>query len=106
VAEVCEEVAVMYAGQIVEQTSCARLFSEARHPYTRGLMNSRPRLGYTWREQRLQPIGGTVPPLGAEIAGCSFFRRCAQALPRCAQEAPPACHPAAGHLVRCWRCDG
>jgi oligopeptide/dipeptide ABC transporter ATP-binding protein len=106
VAEVCEQVAVMYAGQIVEQTSCSRLFSEARHPYARGLINSRPRLGSSWHEQRLQPIGGTVPPLGAELVGCSFLRRCGMALPRCAAEAPPAFYPNPDHLVRCWRCDG
>ena len=106
VAQVCEQAAVMYAGQIVEQTDCARLFSEALHPYTRGLIGSRPRLGATWREQRLQPIAGSVPPLGAELVGCSFQQRCSVALPRCAVEAPPAFYPAADHLVRCWRCDG
>jgi len=106
VAQVCEQVAVMYAGQIVEQATCAKLFGEAAHPYTRGLIGSRPRLGATWREQRLQPIAGSVPPLGAELIGCSFHKRCNVALPRCASETPPAFYPEADHLVRCWRCDG
>ena len=73
VAEVCDSVAVMYAGEIVEKAPVAELFSNPRHPYTRGLLNCIPSLG---RKDRLVPIAGQPPKLYDEEPGCKFAERC------------------------------
>ena len=100
VAEMADDVAVMYAGQIVEQTTTAQLFATPRHPYTRGLLASIPRRGRP-RGERLVPIPGSVPSLRAMPAGCSFAPRCRFAQPAC-REKPVALHAEApGHLSRC-----
>jgi oligopeptide/dipeptide ABC transporter ATP-binding protein len=98
VAQVADRVAVMYAGQIVEQTDTLSLFATPAHPYTRGLLRSLPRLGQS--VSRLVEIPGTVPNLIAPIAGCRFAARCGVRLERCAREAPPVADGA--HASRCW----
>jgi peptide/nickel transport system ATP-binding protein len=99
VARVAHNVAVMYAGEIVERASAADLFGNPRHPYTRGLMASIPVPGRTPPGERLGAIPGLVPSLIGEVQGCAFRDRCAYALPSCADEVP--WRTAGGHG---WRC--
>ncbi len=97
VAEVCDRVLVMYAGQVVEAGTVDELFQSPRHPYTRGLLDSIPGAG---SGGRLHPIGGTVPSPTRWPEGCRFHPRCPHAWERCEQEAPPFNH--ATRAARCW----
>jgi peptide/nickel transport system ATP-binding protein len=101
VAEMCDEVVVMYAGEIVERAPAGELFSRPEHPYTVGLIGSIPRLGP--RKARLAAIRGTVPSLIGGSPGCRFAPRCPFADERCRSLAPPLVDTGAGHLSRCWR---
>ncbi len=105
VAETCDDVAVMYAGQIVERAPAAELFARPRHPYTIGLLAARPGTGGR-HDGPLKTIPGMVPPPQHFPTGCRFHPRCAFArLPHCAQE-PPALRPVApGHEARCHYAD-
>ncbi|MEI8406821.1 MULTISPECIES: ABC transporter ATP-binding protein [unclassified Kribbella] len=106
VAEMADRVAVMYAGQIVEETDVYTLFDEPKHPYTSALLRSIPHIT-TPAGDRLTPISGSVPNLSQMPSGCRFHERCPQAMDRCATE-PPALVPVAGkspHRVRCWLYD-
>ena len=87
VAEMAEDVAVMYAGKIVERTDVTTLFREPKHPYTQGLLASIPTTT-TPKSQRLNVISGTVPNLLRLPPGCRFAARCPQALPVCSQSQP------------------
>ena len=101
VAEVCDRVVVMYAGQVVESGTAAQIFGAPSHPYTRGLLNSLPVLDQ--RGHRLTPIVGTVPNPTAWPVGCRFADRCPERFERC--EEPPPLLPvpdAAGREARCW----
>ena len=100
VAEVCDEVVVMYAGQVVERASVDDLFRFPEHPYTVGLLGALPRLER--RRPRLAAIEGTVPNMTAPPGGCRFQARCPFRIPKCA-EMPPLEAVAGGHLSRCWR---
>jgi peptide/nickel transport system ATP-binding protein len=100
VAEMADDVAVMYAGQIVEQTTTAKLFETPRHPYTQGLLASIPRKGRAPGE-RLVPIPGSVPSLRAMPEGCSFAPRCRLARPACSSAPVALRTEAPGHLARC-----
>ncbi|MGZ5032755.1 MAG: ABC transporter ATP-binding protein [Usitatibacter sp.] len=103
VAEMAQRVVVMYAGRKVEEAPVGELFARPRHPYTRGLMNSMPRLGAGHgARERLQEIPGMVPSLREPIAGCAFAARCAYAVERCRAEVPPFEPKAPGHAVACW----
>jgi oligopeptide/dipeptide ABC transporter ATP-binding protein len=103
VAGRADRVAVMYAGQIVEEASTAELFARPSHPYTQGLFASVPRI--TGPVQRLTPIRGTVPPPNAWPAGCRFRPRCPQAFDK--SELPPELLPVGpGHRMRCWLAEG
>ena len=84
VARIAHRVAVMYAGEIVEEGTAERVFASPRHPYTRGLISCIPVPGRTERGGRLGTIAGVVPSLVGEIRGCSFRERCAHARPECA----------------------
>jgi peptide/nickel transport system ATP-binding protein len=101
VAENADEIAVMYAGRIVEQASARRLFEAPQHPYTWGLLRSIPSLTAPAGEE-LHPIPGLPPSLINVPSGCSFHPRCAYAKPRHA-EVEPALVPAEGgdHRVAC-----
>lgn len=103
VAEVCDRVVVMYAGQVVESGPVAEIFREPRHPYTRGLLASLPRLDRPGT--RLVPIPGMVPGPGDWPAGCRFAPRCPHAWDRC-RESPPPLHrvreASPGRTSRCW----
>jgi oligopeptide/dipeptide ABC transporter ATP-binding protein len=100
VAEVCDRVAVMYAGRIVEEGSVLDIFRDARHPYTQGLMRAIPRLGR--RSERLAVIPGSVPSPTERPSGCRFRNRCPYAWDRCLEEPPLLDTPAPGHAARCW----
>ncbi len=101
VAEMADDVVVMYAGQVVEQAPVAALFDQPQHPYTIGLLGSVPRLD---RDQdRLDAIDGTVPDPLRLPPGCRFSPRCPFVIDQCRAE-PPALMPVgADHRVACWR---
>ena len=99
VARIADRVAVMYAGQIVEQAPAVELFAEPRHPYTRGLLASIPVPGRTRPGQPLGAIPGLVPSLVGEQHGCAFRNRCPQAVATCADRVPLIEEGA--HLIRC-----
>ncbi|NJP04896.1 MAG: ABC transporter ATP-binding protein, partial [Chloroflexaceae bacterium] len=99
VAEMAENVAVMYAGQIVEYADVVQLFADPKHPYTQGLLKSIPVLGRV-REQ-LDVIEGVVPNLINPPAGCRFASRCPHRFEHCSQD-PPVIMFDAQRQVRCW----
>ena len=99
VAELCDRAAVMYAGKIVEEAPVDELFGAPRHPYTRALLGSLPRLGR--RERRLQSIDGAPPSLIGLPAGCHFAPRCPLAQPVCREVTPTLFAAASNHTVRC-----
>ncbi|HET8998814.1 MAG TPA: ABC transporter ATP-binding protein [bacterium] len=107
IAEVADRVAVMYAGRIVEQTNVRSLFSEPRHPYTRGLIECMPRLDEV--RDRLVVIPGAVPTLTDTAPGCRFASRCQARvlhnMSRCTELEPPLEAVSQGHEVRCWLYD-
>ncbi len=101
IAELADEVAVMYCGQIVERAPVQRLFAQAQHPYTIGLLGSIPKLHLT--QQRLDAIEGQVPTPMTPLPGCRFAPRCPFAIERCGQQAPALADLGGAHLVACWR---
>jgi peptide/nickel transport system ATP-binding protein len=101
VAEVCEEVAVMYAGEIVERAPVDVLFSAPQHPYTVGLLGSIPRLD--WSVDELAAIDGLVPNMAALPSGCRFAPRCPFVRESCTNAPPPMVSIAPGHESRCIR---
>ncbi|KGR90639.1 peptide ABC transporter ATP-binding protein [Ureibacillus massiliensis 4400831 = CIP 108448 = CCUG 49529] len=103
VAEMADHVAVMYAGQIVEYTNVFSLFKSPKHPYTKGLLNSTPKL-YEKHEQ-LESIKGTVPSPTAMPKGCRFNPRCPFAMEKCYEENPPLIQFEPQHFTRCWLVD-
>jgi len=100
VAERADEVAVMYAGRVVEQAAVRELFAHPLHPYTRGLLSSIPRVGAEKR-QRLDAIPGLVPDLLNLPAGCHFRDRCTSAIERCAVHDPELLPYKTGHHAAC-----
>ena len=102
VAESCDTVAIMYAGEIVEYGSLEDIFDHTSHPYTVGLFNSIPSLDKDTR--RLQPIQGLMPDPANLPDGCKFHPRCPYATEACATEHPGMTELAPGHLCRCLRC--
>jgi peptide/nickel transport system ATP-binding protein len=101
VAETCDDVAVMYAGEIVEWAPAARIFSAPQHPYTVGLLGSIPLISA--RRERLATISGSVPNLAGAFAGCRFSGRCPFADERCRSERPPLAEVGTQHVSRCWK---
>ncbi|GGE73454.1 peptide/nickel transport system ATP-binding protein [Paenalcaligenes hominis] len=99
VAELADNVAVMYAGRIVEYGAVDDVLSQPIHPYTQGLLNSMP--GTSQPGTRLQQIDGMAPTLTSREQGCTFRPRCAQAHPSCADAPPPETH-LAGRQYRCY----
>ena len=104
VAEMCERVAVMYAGEIVEQADVGTLFDQPLHPYTKGLIDSIPVLGKL--KERLEVIPGSVPNLVNLPPGCRFAPRCKammeHGLKICTEVKPDLIDFESGHKVRCW----
>ena len=103
VAEICDYVYVMYAGKIMEQAETFELFDHTMHPYTKGLLDSIPRIGQN--AERLHTIPGVVPNLLHLPQGCPFSNRCEYATDQCRTEKAQL-HPVApDHQVRCFRCE-
>ncbi len=100
VAKMCDQLAVMYAGRVVESGPVAQIFNTPVHPYTEALLNSIPRM--TDSDKRLTAIDGQPPDLASLPRGCSFAARCTKAFDRCRMEAPPETFPSEGRTVRCW----
>jgi oligopeptide transport system ATP-binding protein len=100
VAEIADQVAVMYAGHIVENSSVRTIYETPQHPYTKALMGSVPRLRY-WPD-RLTTIEGAPPSLTQEIIGCPFQPRCSIRIDRCEIENPPLIDISPSHTCACW----
>jgi oligopeptide/dipeptide ABC transporter ATP-binding protein len=100
VAKMCDQLAVMYAGRLVELGPVSRVFDAPAHPYTRALLSSIPHMGN--RARRLTAIGGQPPDLAALPSGCAFAPRCPRVFDRCRIEAPPVFRAGEGRMARCW----
>jgi len=101
IAELADDVIVMYAGKVVERCAADRLFAEPQHPYTIGLLGSIPRLHV--EQARLSAIEGIVPDPAAFPHGCRFHPRCPFAVDKCRAEIPPLLPIGKGHDAACWR---
>jgi oligopeptide/dipeptide ABC transporter ATP-binding protein len=102
VAKMCDRVAVMYAGKIVEQAPVRELFDDPKHPYTRALLGSMPKLG---NKEALYSIRGQPPNLASLPAGCAFHPRCPDVMPRCMSDEPRDVVLGDGSVARCWLLD-
>jgi oligopeptide/dipeptide ABC transporter ATP-binding protein len=114
IAEVADEVAIMYAGRIVEYASKEELFKNPLHPYTQGLLASLPRFDPPGelpsgrsrqahqKRERLKAITGMVPRLSDLPSGCTFHPRCPVAIETCRKEEPQLLEVSPGHKVQCW----
>jgi peptide/nickel transport system ATP-binding protein len=103
IAEMAEEVIVMYWGKVVEQADVDTIFNEPKHPYTRALLKSIPQIG-SERQGRLEAIRGVVPHPFARLKGCPYFPRCSEGMAGvCDVGAPPALTDVTGgHSVSCF----
>lgn len=100
VSEICDDVAVMYAGQIIESADVDTIFNNPKHPYTIGLMRAMPKLGS--KNKRLQIIDGMPPKLTEEnLVGCAFADRCSQCMEKCRNVSPMSIEIENGHKVTC-----
>jgi oligopeptide/dipeptide ABC transporter ATP-binding protein len=100
VAKMCDRLAVMYAGRVVEQGPVREIFSAPAHPYSQALLGSIPRMSRS--RERLTAIDGQPPDLAALGAGCAFAARCPLAMARCRTESPPEFVLGEGRTARCW----
>lgn len=100
VAEMCDRVVVMYAGRVVEETDVYSIFENPKHPYTKGLLGSIPKLGE--KVDRLDSIEGNVPTPDHMPKGCKFAPRCAVAIEACLESEPELREVSNGHTCRCW----
>jgi oligopeptide/dipeptide ABC transporter ATP-binding protein len=101
VAETCDRVMVMYAGQIVEKADVAELFTKPGHPYTQGLLKAIPRLNT--KRERLYVIKGMVPHFADMPVGCSFHPRCPYVADQCVEQKPTLREITEGHQAACWK---
>ena len=99
VSEVCDKVAIIYAGEVVEYGSLEHIYRNPQHPYTNGLFGSLPDISKDM--EFLSPIEGLMPDPAALPAGCKFNPRCKYACPLCAERAPVLTETEPGHFVRC-----
>ena len=102
IAEMAQQVVVMYAGKLMESADVKSLFGSPLHPYTKGLLSSIPKLG-SERQRRLRTIPGVVPSLFALPRGCVFSDRCSELQDACRESLPPLIEVAPNHLVRCHK---
>ena len=103
VAQTCEQVAIIYGGEVVEYADVFTIFENRMHPYTQGLFNSIPKLNED--VNRLVPIEGLMPDPTNLPTGCKFCTRCQHATDRCREEHPEMIDVGNGHLVRCFRAE-
>lgn len=103
VAQTCEQVAIIYGGEVVEYADVFTIFENRMHPYTQGLFNSIPKLNED--VNRLVPIEGLMPDPTNLPTGCKFCTRCQYATDRCREEHPEMIDVGNGHLVRCFRAE-
>ena len=103
VAEVCDDVVVMYSGRVVEKGEVRSIFASPSLPYTRGLLASIPKLGECAEE--LESIPGNVPNPKYMPQGCKFAPRCSCAFDKCREEEPGFYDVGEGHMSRCWLCE-
>lgn len=103
VAKMCDKLAVMYAGRIVEQGDVKEIFRNPQHPYTKALLGSIPKIG---SKEPLFAIPGQPPNLASLPQGCYFHPRCPEAMDRCKVDAPPIYTPGEGWQATCWLLDG
>ncbi|UNK19447.1 ABC transporter ATP-binding protein [Paenibacillus sp. N3/727] len=101
VADLCDRVIVMYAGQIVESGTKREIFKQPQHPYTRGLLRSLPRIDQS-KDEPLVPIYGTPPDLAKPPTGCPFWARCNDAMRVCQQRQPESTSISGTHSASCW----
>jgi len=101
VARLCDDVGVLYAGQLIEEGSASEVFQQPRHPYTVGLLRSVPREGLR-KSVRLASIPGSLPPLGHELTGCPFVERCPISVDACHRSLPTLEPVAPSHAARCF----
>jgi len=104
IAEMVNQVAIMYAGKIVEECDVYTIFKNPQHPYTKGLIRSIPTISHRSQRQRLQEIPGIVPDLHSLPKGCSFFDRCPEAEKKCRSTIQDLRSIGDNHIVRCWKC--
>ena len=103
VAQLCERVIVLYAGEIMEEASALELFQRPKHPYSQGLIRSVPKLGQSKRAAQLQAIAGNPPSLTQKPGGCVFADRCPSVIDLCREQEPPLEKLGDGSLIRCHR---
>jgi oligopeptide/dipeptide ABC transporter ATP-binding protein len=101
IAQVCDRVAVMYGGHVVETAPIATIYEDAQHPYTRALLESVPELESAGRSVRRPGIPGTPPELTDELDGCVFAPRCSYAMPKCTEVSMALAPVAQGHHTAC-----
>ncbi|HEY2313531.1 MAG TPA: ABC transporter ATP-binding protein [Streptosporangiaceae bacterium] len=102
IAQMCDRVGVLYAGELIEEGPARQVFDQPRHPYTMGLVRCIPRLGQRKDHGRLDAIPGFLPPPGQKLVGCIFAPRCPIAEQRCRDAAPPAFEAGPGQTSRCY----
>jgi peptide/nickel transport system ATP-binding protein len=102
VARMCERVGVLYAGRLIEEGASREIFSDPRHPYTLGLLRCVPNRLMRKDAHRLDPIAGSLPPLGLSVEGCVYAPRCPIARARCRREDPPALASGPRRVSRCF----
>ena len=102
VAQVCDKVAIMYAGEVVESGYIRDVYQNTQHPYTKGLFGSIPDLEST--AKRLKPIKGLMPDPTNLPTGCKFHPRCPDATAMCAKQKPQPVQTESGHMVSCLMC--
>ena len=103
-ASMCDRIAVMYAGRVVESGKVRQIYHAPSHPYTQALLASIPRLGQS--RNRLSSIGGQPPSLLNPPKGCRFAARCAHRMAKCGTEYPPEFETGVGHRSACWLHEG
>lgn len=99
IAEMVDQVAVMYSGEVVEQNEVRRFFDNPRHPYSQGLINSTPAIEQV---EKLEPIRGHVPSPSKKPSGCPFHPRCPFAMDKCKESNPPSLYYEKNEMVKCW----
>ncbi len=100
VAEVCDKVAIVYAGEVVEAGTLEQVYNNIKHPYTQGLFDSLPDLDV--EADRLKTINGMMPDPSNLPKGCKFHPRCQHCTEKCTKEIPPTRDLGGGHIVKCW----